>query len=70
LCLFFFKHIIALNPVCPMSRKILIVNDEASVGESLSEKPSQQRFDCETAAGGEEALEWTEHDSSEVIISD
>jgi len=53
-----------------MSRKILIVNDEASVGESLSEKPSQQRFDCETAAGGEEALEWTEHDSSEVIISD
>jgi len=46
-----------------MSREILIVEDEASVGESLSETLSQQEFDCQTGANGEEALERTEHDS-------
>jgi DNA-binding response OmpR family regulator len=53
-----------------MSRKILIVDDEASAGESLSEKLSQQGFDCQTAASGEEALRWTAHNSFDVIISD
>jgi len=48
----------------------VFVDDEASVGESLSEKLSQQRFDCQTAPSGEEALEWTEHDSFDIIISD
>lgn len=50
--------------------RILIVDDEASVGALLKERLAMEGYTCRACTSGEEALQAMEQESFEVVISD
>ena len=50
--------------------RVLIVDDEASVGALLKERLSMEGYACRVCTSGEEALQAMEQESFEVVISD
>ncbi len=50
--------------------RILIVDDEPSVGRLLTDKLSREGFECNDCTGGDEALELLAHQAFDAVISD
>jgi putative nucleotidyltransferase with HDIG domain len=65
------KVMIPIEPfVGSTSGKVMLVDDEAAIGELLSEWLSAQGFLCRTCTSGDEALKWLERESFDLVISD
>ena len=50
--------------------RILIVDDEADVAETIADTLSLSGFDCETAGGGRQALNRIEEEHFDIVLSD
>ncbi|MDR4494271.1 MAG: response regulator [Nitrospirales bacterium] len=54
----------------PISKKVLLVDDDRNAREALRMVLESQGFDCQEVTNGEEALQWLSKDHADLIVSD
>lgn len=68
------SHAAGEAPVAPAKPanpiRILVVDDEAEVAKTVAETLDLSGYECQTAIGGDEALNLLEHDGFDIILSD